>query len=221
MESCDEIFFECKIAGWDKKFSTKKALNEHKRTHKGNRTFVCEICDQKFTQFSSLQKHQRVHDKKKPFKCDHPGCKSAFTQVSNLIRHKRIHTGEKPYKCDKCGKSFASGSNLKQHKLTHNSFRRRKVYKCKICGEDESKNYLYQSSLRKHMQSAHKEEYERMCLENDVDKNSVLRSKKGSIFMVETIDKKVPTWLYFRTQITKKILLNILKKVRKNHPLRV
>ena len=191
MELYEEIFFEWKISGCDKKFSTKKAVNEHRRTHKGNRSFVCEIWDQKFTQFSSLQKHGRVHDKRKPFKCDYRDCNSAFTQVSNLIRHKRIHTGEKPYKWEKWGKSFASGSNLKQHKSTHNSFRRRKVFKCKFWGDEESKNYLYQSSLRKHMQMAHKDEYERLCWDNEVDKSSILRSKKGQVFRVEMVNKKV------------------------------
>lgn len=185
----EAIFFECKVANWGKKFSSKKALNEHKRTHRGNRGFTCEVCDQKFTQYSSLQKHGRVHDKQKPFKCDFKGCHSAFTQVSNLIRHKRIHTGEKPYKWDKCKKSFASGSNLKQHRNTHNSFTRRKVYKCEFCGEDETKNYLYQSSLRKHMQLMHKEEYEKLLNEHEVDKPTVLRSKQGKVFLIELVDR--------------------------------
>lgn len=191
MQKVKAIFFQCGLPNWDLKFSSKKALNEHKRTHKGDRTFTCEIWDQKFTQFSSLQKHGRVHDKRKPFKCDNPGCSSAFTQVSNLIRHKRIHTGEKPYKWEKWGKGFASGSNLKQHKNTHNSFKKRKVFKWIFWGEEESKNYLYQSSLRKHMQASHKEEYEKLWEENGVDKDSVLKSSKGEVFMVEIVDKKV------------------------------
>ena len=57
------VFYECKKENCFKKFSSKKALNEHKRTHKGERNFTCSVCDQKFTQFSSLQKHGRVHDR--------------------------------------------------------------------------------------------------------------------------------------------------------------
>jgi len=185
-----EIFFDCKFTGWDKKYSTKKALNEHKRTHKSSRHFQCNIWDQKFTQYSSLQKHGRVHDKKKPFKCDYKSWKSAFTQISNLIRHKRIHTGEKPYKWDKCSKSFASGSNLKQHKNTHNSFRKRKVYKCEFCGEDESKNYLYQTSLKKHVQLSHKAEYEKLLNDLEVDKPPILRTQKGQVFNIDTMDRR-------------------------------
>lgn len=128
--------------------------------------------------------------KNKPFKCDYEGCSSAFTQVSNLIRHKRIHTGDKPYKCDKWNKSFASGSNLKQHRNTHNSFKKRKVFKCEFWGEEESKNYLYQTSLRKHMQIAHKEEYEKLWKELEVDKSPIIRSKHGKVFWIDLVDRK-------------------------------
>ena len=84
-------------------------------------------CDATFVQYSSLQKHQRVHDKRKPYPCNFENCNKAFSQVrnkilsffglkiSNLIRHQRLHTGDRPYVCDHCRKSFASGSNLKQH----------------------------------------------------------------------------------------------------------
>lgn len=128
--------------------------------------------------------------KNKPFKWDYEGWSSAFTQVSNLIRHKRIHTGDKPYKCDKWNKSFASGSNLKQHRNTHNSFKKRKVFKCEFWGEEESKNYLYQTSLRKHMQIAHKEEYEKLWKELEVDKSPIIRSKHGKVFWIDLVDRK-------------------------------
>jgi len=41
------------------------------------------------------------------------------------------------------------------------------------------------------MQIAHKEEYEKLCIDNEVDKSPILRSRKGQVFMVEMVDKKV------------------------------
>ena len=103
--------------------------------------FFSSECDQTFTQLSSLQKHNRVHDKQKPFKCEFSGCPCAFSQISNLIRHQRIHTGEKPFKCNFCSKTFASGSNLKQHLQVHQKQDSRSNFECIF--EGCKKNYLY------------------------------------------------------------------------------
>ena len=41
------------------------------------------------------------------------------------------------------------------------------------------------------MQLMHKDEYEKMLNENEVDKSSILRSQKGKIFMIELVERDI------------------------------
>ena len=57
--------------------------------------------------------------------------------------------------CGECGKTFASGSNLKQHQTVHEVDEDRSMYICKVVGCE--KVYNYYSSLRKHIRKSHPE----------------------------------------------------------------
>jgi len=51
--------------------------------------------------------------------------------------------------CDVCGKNFNDASNLKRHKLTHNTVE--KPFKCELC----DKAFARSDHLKKHVATVH------------------------------------------------------------------
>ncbi|KAM9547661.1 zinc finger protein 367-like isoform 1-T1 [Salvelinus alpinus] len=68
----------------------------------------CNICNRVFPREKSLQAHKRTHTGERPYLCDYPDCSKAFVQSGQLKTHQRLHTGEKPFVCSKkaCGSRF-------------------------------------------------------------------------------------------------------------------
>ncbi|XP_039621569.1 zinc finger protein 568-like isoform X2 [Polypterus senegalus] len=105
----------CAICG--KIFPYKSFLENHKRTHFGQKLYGCSECGKKFSYKGSLQSHQRLHTGDRPYVCI--VCARGFRQMSHLQQHMRIHTGEKPYSCSKCGDRFIQLSHLRRHEKVY------------------------------------------------------------------------------------------------------
>ncbi|XP_008101418.2 zinc finger protein 367 [Anolis carolinensis] len=63
----------------------------------------CNVCNRVFPREKSLQAHRRTHTGERPYLCDYPECGKAFVQSGQLKTHQRLHTGEKPFVCAENG----------------------------------------------------------------------------------------------------------------------
>ncbi|KAK7807056.1 hypothetical protein U0070_011418 [Myodes glareolus] len=59
--SSGEKPFTCSWDGCDKKFARSDELSRHRRTHTGEKKFVCPVCERRFMRSDHLTKHARRH----------------------------------------------------------------------------------------------------------------------------------------------------------------
>ena len=107
--------FTCQTC--NRSFGYKHVLQNHERTHTGEKPFECKVCNKRFTRDHHLKTHMRLHTGEKPYVCTH--CGHRFVQVANLRRHLRVHTGERPYRCQTCLATFSDSNQLRAHIRGH------------------------------------------------------------------------------------------------------
>ncbi|GAB6026111.1 hypothetical protein CHUAL_012312 [Chamberlinius hualienensis] len=133
---------QCNYCG--KGFSKKFDLDQHVRSHTGEKPFQCLVCGRAFAQRSNVKKHMQTH-KVWPVEISHTvsnkrnGDEDLPKENSDSFRE--CQKGEKPeividpsYICQFCNQTFPVYGQLKTHLKLHKN---EQVYKCilKSCGE--------------------------------------------------------------------------------------
>jgi len=94
--------------------SHKSHLIDHSYCITGSNNQFCHLCNREFTK---LQEHYRTHTGEKPYKCGQ--CGRRFSLRGSLKRHLSVHTREKHYQCNICYKWLSTKHSLRNHKLLH------------------------------------------------------------------------------------------------------
>jgi KRAB domain-containing zinc finger protein len=86
---------------------------------KSRKTFPCELCNRKFTTRRVLEEHKLGHIEKQPFKCDL--CPKAFSSKKSIRDHVvQIHSSDsKTFICAKCGFKTKSAASFCYHEKSH------------------------------------------------------------------------------------------------------
>ncbi|XP_025160430.1 zinc finger protein 888-like isoform X8 [Harpegnathos saltator] len=125
---------------------TQRALNEHKRIHRSDYFFECDICHVKYKSMYGLKRHYiRNHsDHESRYICEH--CGRSYKLQIDLTHHmKRTHSSLLQI-CRFCGKAV---KDVKGHEWRHQR-RTREIkydYSCHLC----RKKFLHKNRLDSHL----------------------------------------------------------------------
>uniref|UniRef100_A0A182QCT7 C2H2-type domain-containing protein n=1 Tax=Anopheles farauti TaxID=69004 RepID=A0A182QCT7_9DIPT len=112
-------------------FTFAQLMKHYRREHKTAGYAVC--CSRKYSRRRTLKIHVRSHGKRVVHRCLPCGIK--FRKQESLNDHNLLmHTAEeaKQYRCDKCTKAFATEDLLNSHHAWHENVERKKIV-CNVC----------------------------------------------------------------------------------------
>ncbi|KAJ7497019.1 hypothetical protein FB451DRAFT_1209737 [Mycena latifolia] len=153
--------YKCTHKGCDKAYSKPSRLEEHERSHSGQRPFLCETCGKSYLRETHLTAHARSHlpQSERPFVCSEPNCEKRFWTAQHLRVHADWHNGAKPFVCPEndCNEAFAKHHQLRAHKCTVHAAPGTKPYQCEHDGCTQS--FATNQHLRTHSKVHNEKRY--------------------------------------------------------------
>ncbi|GAA6003772.1 hypothetical protein JCM10207_003591 [Rhodosporidiobolus poonsookiae] len=109
--------FMCTWPNCGKCYTRPVRLEEHQRTHTGERPFACPQCSSTFARDSHLKAHMRTHKSAadKAYICAEEGCDKKFWTSQHLKKHIEVVHQGKTYDCPSCDKTFRKHHLLRTH----------------------------------------------------------------------------------------------------------
>ncbi|KAJ2122769.1 hypothetical protein IW147_003179 [Coemansia sp. RSA 720] len=145
----------------NKAYTRPSKLDEHMRTHTGERPFACHFpgCTKRYMRNGHLQVHSSTHMPTSQHICTVPGCTKTFSTNHHLRRHMSVHDDDKPHMCtfEGCSRRFAKRSQLHVHVCSHTG---ENPHVCTVQGCGMS--FKYPSQLKRHHRT-HSEEIRYTC----------------------------------------------------------
>ncbi|KAL1395418.1 hypothetical protein pipiens_011275 [Culex pipiens pipiens] len=140
----DQRSFVCELCG--RAFLRKGILKDHMNTvHSTVRAFQCSLCPKSFTSRNIYRSHQLTHTKEKPFQCRH--CDKRYLKSSDRKMHEnQVHLGNRPFRCQYCPATFTRDRERRLHERVHT---KAKLYTCDECGEGYNKFAAFKDHRRK------------------------------------------------------------------------
>lgn len=82
-----------------------------------HKSHQCQYCSYSTNFTTNLQNHERTHTGERPYSCSF--CSLSFAQRGSLQAHIFTHTGEKPFPCPYCNYRASRKARVKEHVSMH------------------------------------------------------------------------------------------------------
>ena len=153
----------CPYSDCKKAFNRQARLEEHLRSHTGDRIFKCTVagCGKDFLRKGHLSRHiKSAHSNIRDYKCAYRGCDKTFSTGTRLRRHEEAHKGREKYQCTgypNCSATFRKHDTLKRHVISYHE--QKSPFSCteidSETGQPCDQGFETAEKLRQHKRSKH------------------------------------------------------------------